>query len=211
MSLFTKAKKVTKTTATKKEHTRVQPEGVDQDELFEMIGEFEEIETKSKKLKARGDILKGSLKEIGLDAYLGKYEEDRKNPGTIMIEAINGDKETGQFMFVPTDRYVTVRTEEQADELEEKFGENLIERNTTYSFDNKMLEKYSDIISQLIEESDDIKEADKGKLFVATETYKVVSGTIDSLNNLAEDMKIKDVFEGLKPVVMMKNAQVITS
>ena len=43
-----------------------------------MIEEFEEVELRSKKLKARGDILKGSLKEIGLDAYLNKYEEDSK-------------------------------------------------------------------------------------------------------------------------------------
>jgi hypothetical protein len=208
MNLFAKAKKTPTKTAKKNSHPRLQPEGIEQDELFELIQDFEDVQTRGKKLKAREDLLKGQLREVGLDAYLKEYQENGKNPGTVVIESIDGG-DTAQYMFVPSDRYVTVKTEEQANELEEKLSEGLVERQTTYSFDPKMLEKYADVISNLIEESEDIEEKDKGKLFVATETFKVKSGTIDSLTEYGED--VKEVFETLKPVVSLKNPQVINS
>jgi len=206
-TLFDKAKKKTTTKTKKDSHLRLNPDSVDQEELFETIEEFEDVQTKAKKLKAREDLLKGQLREIGLEAYLKEYEDTRKNPGTVVIEAVN-DKDVAQFMFVPSDRYITVKTEEQADELEEKLEEGIVERETTYSFDSKMLEKYSEVISELIEKSEDIDDDDKGKLFIATEKYKVKSGTIDSLDNLGD---VKEVFETLKPVVSLKNPQVIKS
>lgn len=208
MNLFDKAKKAPKKTAKKDSHVRLQPSSIEQDELFETIQEFEDVQTRGKKLKAREDLLKGQLREVGLDAYLEEYEESGKNPGTVVIEAMDGS-DVAQYMFVPSDRYVTVRSEEQADELEEKLdSEGLVERETTYSFDPKMLEKYAEVISSLIEQSDDIADNDKGKLFVATDKFKVKSGSIDSLNTYGD---VKEVFETLKPVVSLKNPQVITS
>lgn len=208
-NLFTTAKRTKKTTTAKKEHLRLVPKNVDQDELFESIKEFEQIEVQTKKLAARGDMLKGELKDIALDSWLERYEEDGKNPGSVMIEAKSSTDDVAQFMFVPTDRFLTIRSQEQADELEEKFGEGIVQRETTFSFDPKMLEKYSDVISQLIEDCDEIKDSDKGKLFVATETYKVAPGTLNRLSDF--DESVKEVFESVKPVVALKNPQVITS
>ena len=207
MTLFDKAKKKPTTRTKKDSHVRLKPDSIDQSELFETIEEFEDVQTRAKKLTARENLLKGQLKEIALEAYVKEYEDTRKNPGTVVIEAIEG-KDIAQFMFVPSDRYLTIKTEKEANELEEKLEEGIVERETTYSFDPKMLEKYAETISALIEGSDDIEEDDKSKLFIATEKYKVKSGTIDTLDNLGD---IKEVFETLKPVVSLKTPQVIKS
>lgn len=207
-NLFSTAKKKTTTTKATSSHERLTPskDVMEADELYDIVEEFEDVQTRGKKLKAREDMLKGQLREVGLDTYLEKYEEDKKNPGTVIIEA-RKEGDVAQYLFVPTDRYKMVRTEEEADVLDEKFGEGTVERETTFSFDPAMLEKYSDVISELIESSKEIKDTDKGKLFVATEKFKIKGGTIDTLDNF--DGEVKDVFEELKPVVAIKNAQVI--
>ena len=200
----------TSATKTKTEFMRIQPKDINQDDLFEMIEEFDEIGTQTKKLTSRINIIKGNLRKIAVSEYIGKYETDEKNPGSVIIEAINDDGDIGEFLFVPSDRYISIKTGKEADELEEKYGKGLVERNITYSFDPEMFDKYTKVISNLIENCDDIEEEDKSKLFVASESYKVVSGTINELHSLSNS-NVRETFEGLKPVVSLKNAQVIKS
>ena len=168
-NVFNEQKKSLKKT---KGYSRIYPKDINQDDLFETIKNFNDSEKEYKKIKKESDSFKSELKGIALNEYLSKYEMDYENPGTVVIEATNSDGDVGEYMFVPSDRYVTVRTEQQADDLEKEFGGvKLIDRQITYSFDPKMLEKYSDIISELIEGSPDIKETDKSKLFIASETF----------------------------------------
>lgn len=190
---------------------RIKPTEIDQDDLFDLIENFEEDSNKVKEINKSLTNIKSSLKNIALNEYIKKYQEDGKNPGTIIIEAINAFDEEGEFMFVPSDRYVTIRDEDQANEIEEKYGENIIERELIYSFDPDMLDKYYDVISKLISECDDIPIEDKGKLFIASETYKIKKGTIDRFGEIVGSGDIKDIFEGLKPVVSLKDPKVIKS
>lgn len=195
-------------TKDKKETTRLKPKDIDQEDLFDIIEEYEKIEKESKKLSSKSDILKENLRKIAVTEYLDKYVEDNKNPGSIIIEALNEDGDIGQYMFVPQDRFIGIKSEKQAKEIEKKYGKGIVDRNIIYSFDPDMLEKYSKVISKLFEDSEDIKEEDKSKLFIATESYKIISGTINELNSLESD-NIREVFENLKPVVSIKNAEVI--
>jgi hypothetical protein len=211
-NIFNKPK-VTTTKVKPKSQTdflRIKPNSIEQDELFDLIKKFEQLGSESKKITTSVNYIKGNLKDIAVGEYLTKYEEDDKNPGSIIIEAINDDGDVGQYLFVPQDRYIGVNSEKQANELEDKYGEGLIERTITYSFDPEMLDKYTDVISELVANCDDIEVEDKAKLFVASESYKVVSGTINELNSL-ELGTIKEAYEGLKPVVSIKSAEVIKS
>jgi hypothetical protein len=109
-------------------------------------------------------------------------------------------------MFVPTDRYITLN-EEKAEELIETFGEDVVTEVTEFSFDAKMIEKYGEILSNLIEECDDIKESDKEKIVKAVTKYSVSKGSIDKFLDYNEDVEL--VMEVLKPVVALKNVEVI--
>lgn len=221
VGLFGKAKKAPAKKSTKKEHQRLQPTSIDQEELFELITEYEKCEVEGKKVKARLDLTKSELKQIAVDTYLDEYKSTGSNPGTVMIEAKDGS-DVAQFMFAPMDKYISVKTGEDADELIEKYGD-VVDRNTTFSFDNKMLDKHMETISNLIENCDDIPEADKLKLFVQTETFNIKKGTLNKLNDIHkqeenedgefvptdETYTINESFEALKPIVMLKTPQVI--
>jgi hypothetical protein len=108
-------------------------------------------------------------------------------------------------MFIPMDKYITI-TADRAEELQETFGEEIVEEETTFSFDSAMIEKYGEILSRLIEESDEIKDADKEKIIKATTKYSVAKGTIDKFSTYGD---VVEVMEAVKPVVSLKNVEII--
>jgi hypothetical protein len=108
-------------------------------------------------------------------------------------------------MFVPSDKYITI-SPERAEELQETYGEEIVEEETTFSFDSTMIEKYGEILSRLIEESDEIKESDKEKIIKAVTKYSVAKGTIDKFSTYGD---VNEVMEDVKPVVSLKNVEII--
>jgi hypothetical protein len=69
-----------------------------------------------------------------------------------------------------------------------------------------MVEKYGDIISRLISECDDIPDKDKNKIITAKVIYSVAKGTID---NFSKYGNVSDVMEAVKPIVSLKNIEII--
>ena len=122
-----------------------------------------------------------------------------------MIVQENEMGDTAQFMFVPTDRYITIN-EERAEELKEEYGDEIVDEKTTFSFDDLMIEKYGEILSEMIENCDEIPDKDKEKIIKATTTYTVAKGTIDKFLVYGE---AAELMETVKPVVALKNIEVI--
>jgi hypothetical protein len=201
--IFDKAKKnaVVKTAA-KDEKTRVT---IDNPEFFDKIATLQVLNENMKRDKAKADMISDEVKEMGIEKWADLYTEKGKNPETIMLEAQNATGDTAQAMFMVTDKYIKI-DEARAEQLKESYGDDIVTEETTFAFDAKMLEKYADIISELIENSDKIKDADKGQLIVATTSYNVAKGTIDKLDKYGE---VATMVQEVKPVVMMKNVEVI--
>jgi hypothetical protein len=126
-----------------------------------------------------------------------------------MLEAKDG-ADTAQTMFVPSDKYITIN-EDRANYLVETFGETAVEEKTTFAFDNEMVDKYGEVLSGLIESCDEISDEDKEKIIKAVTAYSVAKGTIDKLKDYSEDtdMEIVSIVEEVKPVIALKNVEVI--
>ena len=150
-------------------------------------------------------MISDELRDLGKSEWAQLYEENGKNPGSVMLEHVNSTDDVAQFMFVPTDKYISI-TADRAEELQETYGEEIVEEKTVFSFDNKMIEKYGEILSRMIEESDEIAEKDKEKIIKAATTYSVAKGTIDDFKKYGE---VSEMIEMVKPVVALKNVEVI--
>ena len=203
MSLFTKAKKtatpVTKSAKDKK--IRLQ---VTDPNFFAKVEKLEQINDRMKSDKAVADMISDELKDIAKAEWCEYYQQTGKNPDSVMIVQEVGD-DVSQLMLVPSDKYITV-TEARAEELRETYGEEIITEETTFGFDPTMIEKYGEILSRLIEECGEISEKDKEKIITATTKYSVAKGTIDKLNQYGD---VQEVMEAVKPVVALKNVEVI--
>jgi len=203
MGLFDKAKKTAVKSTTKKgtEKTRI---SIDTQEFFENIQDMEQLQRRMKSDKAKLDMISGEVKELAKVKWAEQFETEGKNPGSVMLEStVNGD--TAQVMFIPQDKYITIG-EERAEELAETFGEDIVTEETNFSFDARMIEKYGEVLSDLIVNSADIAEADKTKIIKAVTKYSVAKGTIDKLDNYGE---VSSVMEAVRPVVMLKTPEVI--
>ena len=204
MSLFEKAKKSApaKTTKAKDQKVRI---AIEDASFFDKVSKLEQLNDTMKVAKAKADMISDELRDLAKTEWAKLYEETGKNPGSVMLEHVNSNDDTAQFMFVPTDKYISI-TAERAEELQETYGEEIVEEKTVFSFDNEMIEKYGEILSRMIEESSEIADKDKEKIIKATTAYSVAKGTIDDFKKYGD---VSEMIEMVKPVVALKNVEVI--
>lgn len=202
-NLFAKAKKSApaKTTKAKDEKVRI---AIEDKTFFDKIEKLEVLQDQMKVAKAKADMISDELRDLGKSEWAKLYDQTGKNPGSVMLEQVNAE-DVAQLMFIPTDKYITI-TPERAEELQETYGAEIVEEETTFSFDSAMIEKYGEILSRLIEESDEIKDTDKEKIIKATTKYSVAKGTIDKFATYGD---VNEVMEAVKPVVALKNVEII--
>lgn len=202
-NLFAKAKKSAPVKPSKAKDEKVRLV-VEDPTFFSKVEKLEALNDQMKAAKAKADMISDELRDVAKTEWLNQYERTNKNPESVMI-CQSQDDDTAQFMFIPMDKYITI-TADRAEELQETFGEEIVEEETTFSFDSAMIEKYGEILSRLIEESDEIKDADKEKIIKATTKYSVAKGTIDKFSTYGD---VVEVMEAVKPVVSLKNVEII--
>jgi hypothetical protein len=203
-NLFAKAKKSApaKTTKAKDEKVRIK---IDDSGFFDKIEKLEQLQDTMKVAKAKADMISDELRDLGKTEWAKLYDKTGKNPGSVMLEHVNVTDDVAQLMFVPSDKYITINAD-RADELREAFGEEIVEEETTFGFDSTMIEKYGEVLSRLIEECGDISEKDKEKIITATTKFSVAKGTIDKFTTYGD---VNEVMEAVKPVVSLKNVEII--
>jgi hypothetical protein len=202
-NLFAKAKKAAPATTKSSKDKKIRLQVTDPN-FFSKIEKLEQLNDRMKSDKAQADMISDEIKDLAKSEWADYYTKTGKNPESVMIcQEVAGD--TAQVMFIPTDKYITV-TEARAEELRETYGEEIVEEETTFSFDSTMIEKYGEVLSMLIENCPDITDADKEKIIKATTKYSVAKGTIDKLNQYGD---VTEVMEAVKPVVALKNVEVI--
>jgi len=202
-SLFEKAKKSAPVKPSKGKDEKVRLV-VEDPTFFTKVQKLEELNDTMKSAKAKADMISDELRDVAKTEWLNQYERTNKNPESVMI-CQSQDDDTAQFMFIPMDKYITI-TEARAEELQETYGAEIVEEETTFSFDSAMIEKYGEILSRLIEESDEIKDTDKEKIIKATTKYSVAKGTIDKFATYGD---VNEVMDAVKPVVALKNVEII--
>ena len=203
-NLFAKAAKsaTPKTTKAKDEKVRIK---IDDSGFFDKIEKLEQLQDTMKIAKAKADMISDELRDLGKTEWAKLYDKTGKNPGSVMLEHVNVTDDVAQLMFVPSDKYITINAD-RADELRETFGEEIVEEETTFGFDSTMIEKYGEVLSRLIEECGDISEKDKEKIITATTKFSVAKGTIDKFTTYGD---VNEVMEAVKPVVSLKNVEII--
>ncbi len=200
-NLFSKAKKAAPAKSAKNEKIRI---SVKDENFFDNVKKLEELNNELKSAKAKADMISLEIKDVCKSEWVKLYGETGKNPGTVMVDSQDGD-DTAQVMFIPQDKYLTI-DEERAEELQELYGEDVIEEDTVFSFDAKMIEKYGEILSDLISNCDEIDEDDKEKIIKADTKFSIAKGTIDKLNDYGD---VEELVESVRPIVSLKGPEII--
>ena len=202
-SLFAKAAKTAVTKTSAKEDKKVRIDANDPT-FFDKIQTLEVLNDRMKADKAKADMISDKVRELATSRWIETYQKTGKNPGSVMIES-KSNLDIAQVMFVPTDRYITINAE-KAETLREEYGDEIVDESTTFSFDEEMIQKYGEVLSALIENSDEIAEDDKDKIIKAVTKFSIAKGTIDVMKSYG---KVNEVMDNVRSVVMLKGPQVI--
>lgn len=210
MSLFAKAKgkAVDKPAKKSKEEIVITSEND-----FNNIAELNRLNEEIANLTAQKEMVYGDVRLLGVTNFNKKYEEDKKYPESFKIVVRKeGSNDTAVVQIQPTDKYIKIDND-KATLLKNKYGEKIVDEQTTYSFDNEMLDKYGEIISKLIEESKDIAEADKAKLIKADTKLAVKKGSIKEFrsNDQMRKFSVEEITNDLLPIFQIKGAKVETA
>lgn len=205
MDLFDDLSKDTKKVSKKTDKRTIE---VDDLTFFEDVQKYQELQKRMAKDKEEADEINERLKKLAKDKWVELYTEEKSNPGSVIIEQ-NVLDDISRLMLVPTEKYVTLN-QKNVGKYMSKYGNDVIESNTVYSFNNDIIVKYSKIITKLIKECDEIDNDDKKNLIQASTTFNIKKGTIDKLTDF-KDTNISEVIEDLKPVFQLKNVEIILS
>jgi len=193
-NLFDKAKA---TGATKKVEKH---EVVNMPQFTKTLKSISEIDIEIAELQAKREILDSEIREAGKDAMINLYTAKKTFPGT--LKCVAGE---GSFQFISSDKYIKLDAD-RYNELKGTFGAELVEEKTRYFFNNEILEKYQNVISDLIQNCKKIEQADKDNLLESETSYSIKKGTINNLAKLAGDFKttIGNLVSEIRPVFMVK-------
>lgn len=187
-NLFQKAEEKAPKKSSSKDKEQVIVEGIES-----QIMRYDELKAIIDNATAEKELIGGKLKEIGKEEFLRIYSERNKVPEN--FDLADGDQ---RILFIVMDKYKKVEPE-KVPLLKELGG--LLEEVTTYTFNNEVLDRVGDIVSDLIMGSDKLTEKDKEKLLVATKTTAIKKGSIDRLMDYEDP---DSVFVLIEPILALK-------
>jgi hypothetical protein len=163
-------------------------------DLSDKVQKFSELKAKIDALTGELKMIEGDIKAKGKELFLSQYKAEKRTPENFKIQ----DETGSSCMFVMMDKYTTV-DENKAEILSHYDG--LLNENVTYKFNAELVEKYGEVLSELICGCGLIDEEDKGNLISGEKTFSIQKGSIDRLMQYDNpDM----IFELINPICALK-------
>lgn len=197
-NLFTKAKEKAPKTPKKNEKLTVDVKGTEFDQnLSEMI----RLNNLIDQLTAERDVKAGIIKEQALTTFNEVYVKNGGYPGSFILSS----ESNSTVMFVPSDRYIKC-DEDRSNELKELYCDELVTEKTEFSLKSSLVDKYGEVLSELIQNSPDINDEDKYELIQAKVTYSVSKGAIEKAFTWGKG-KVEDFIRDIQPIFSLKAAK----
>ena len=187
-NLFAAATKVKETI--KKTDKKV----LDAPELGSKIQKYAELKQLIDSATGELKMIEGDIKTTGKELFMAEYLKYKNTPDNFKIKDSTGNS----CMLIVMDKY-TIVDESKAAILGNYDG--LLAENVVYKFNAELVEKYGQVLSELILNSADIDDIDKGNLITGEKSYSVAKGSIDRLMQFNDP---KQVFELINPIIALK-------
>jgi len=198
-NLFNRAKaNAAKTSDKKNDKLNILVEGAEFDKNLTQIAQLQEqIDLLTAQLLAA----QGYVKEKGMDAFVDTYTKTGGYPGSFIISSDS----QASIMFVPMDKYIKC-DENRFNELSEMYGDDVVTEKTEFVLNAALVDKYGEVLSNLIENSADISDDDKLELIQARTNYSVSKGAIEKAYTWGKG-KVADFIRDIQPIFAMKGAK----
>lgn len=206
-NLFNKAKSKSTDTKTSKskDKSHVIPKFDSPVEMAEFHAKLVKLATLKEqidKLEAEIKDADGYVREMGMTEFSNLIERTGKRESSFIMASEQG----ASVMVVVQDKYKSIN-EERANYLKETYGEDIVDEATEFKFNNEVLERNQEVISELIETCDKISDRDKETLIMGVTKYSVKKGLIDSIYKVAKDkgVNVTTLLAEVEPQLQLKS------
>lgn len=166
--------------------------------MEEKLLEFDALKAQLSDIEAELKALQNEISELSKEKFVELYLEKKSNPKSFLIK--DGD---GCVMVIPSDKYISIKEESRADELIQKYGEEVVTVTEKYEFNTEVLERNMAVIKKLLDNAKGISDEDKRNLIDFKKTYSIAKGTINQLAQFGK--KLPSVLDDIQPVIVLKN------
>ena len=198
-NLFAKAKEKAVSKAAKKDDKlNVTINGAEFDENLVRVAI---LESQIDQLTAELDMAKGYIKEIGIKTFNDVYNKTGGYPGSFILSS---DSEAS-VMITPMDKYIKC-DENRFVELKDVYGDDVVTEKTEFVLNPALVDKYGEVLSQLIENCPNIADDDRYKIIEAKASWSVSKGAIEKAFTWGKG-KVADFVRDIQPIFAMKGAK----
>jgi hypothetical protein len=170
-------------------------------EIDSSLVKMAQLEAQIDQLTAELEMAKGVVKESALKAFIDTYIKTGGYPGSFIITT----ESEASIMAVPMDKYIKC-DENRFNELKDTYGDDVVTEKTDFVMNPTLLDKYGEVLSNLIENCAEIADDDKAELFQAKVTYSVSKGSIEKAFTWGKG-KVADFIRDIQPIFAMKGAK----
>jgi hypothetical protein len=198
-NLFAKAKvKAAKVADKKNDKLNITIKG---SEFDQHLTDIANLQAQIDMLEAQLAVAQGYVKEVGQKTFVDVYTKTGGYPGSFILSS---DSQSS-IMFVPMDKYIKC-DENRFNDLKDTYGDDVVTEKTEFVLNPVLLDKYGEVLSDLIQNSPDIADDDKGELFQAKVAYSVSKGAIEKAFTWGKG-KVNDFIRDIQPIFAMKGAK----
>lgn len=172
---------------------------IEDEKFFDLVKDYNNLKNSIKSMENNLKSLYNEISELGRTEWLEIYSSLESNPGNLIMES-KKDDEWVRVNFIPQDRYLKIN-EQKAQDLSEKYGNDIIEENISYVIPVDIYTKYKEIIKEIILNSDKIDEEDKINFVKKDVVFNIKRG---SINNLTKFGDLKQVINDINPIFSLK-------
>lgn len=162
-----------------------------------------QLEDQIDQITAQYETFKGIVKEFGQKAFEDIYTKTGGYPGS--FDVMSDSK--ASIKMIPMDKYIKC-DETRYNDLIDVYGDDVATEKTEFVLNAALVDKYGEILSDLIQNCDDIADDDKAELIQAKTTYTVSKGAIEKAFTWGKG-KVGDFIRDIQPIFAMKGAKVL--
>jgi hypothetical protein len=198
-NLFDKAKTKAPKADKKNDKLNVTVKGAEFDQNLTKVAQ---LEAQIDQLTAELEMAKGVVKEIGIKTFEDVYTKTGGYPGSFILTSDS----QASVMFVPMDKYIKC-DENRFNELKDAYGDDVVTEKTEFVLNAALIDKYGEVLSDMIENCPDINDDDKAELIQARVAYTVSKGAIEKAFTWGKG-KVSDFIRDIQPIFATKGAKV---
>lgn len=198
MALATKKAKTA--TAKKDDKEIIKMDGTVSDAIDSYIKNKKLADEAAGEMAAASEIIKS---EGGKKVWIAEMEKTGKAKESFILASQGGNS----LMYVVTDAYKRSNLdEERVEYLQTTYGEGIISTDNKFIINPELIDKYGQVLCDMIKSSKLITDADKETLIQLEQKHVIAKGTKDNLKEIAKqaDTTVEAVFEEIQPTCQIK-------